>query len=116
MGVSLDYSFDLTMHVFDPANVVITASQRYIVTREDARFSVDVAFTESGYPIYGPPFDVQVVAEPHGASATLVREQTPYKSNVATLEFAANGKHGDYAIVISRGPVRTRIAVEQRKR
>ena len=115
-GVPLDRSIDLSIYVFDPAKVVITPSQRQVVTREGARFSVDVAFTESGYPIYGPPFDVQVVAEPHGASATLVREQTPYQSNVATLEFAANGKHGDYAIVIRRGPVRTRIAVEQRKR
>jgi hypothetical protein len=116
-GVALDRSLDLSVYVFDPANVIITPSQRHVVARENAHFSLDVAFTESDYPIYGPPFDVQVVTEePHGASATLVGQQAPYQSNVATLEFAANGKHGDYAIVIKRGPVRTRVAVEQSKR
>jgi hypothetical protein len=115
-GVPPDHSLNLTLYVFDPANVVITASPHYIVTREGTRFSVDVAFTESSYPIYGAPFDVQVVAEPHGASATLLHEQTSYGSNVATLEFAANGRSGHYAIVVKRGPVRTWVAVEQRGR
>jgi hypothetical protein len=116
-GAPMESWLHFSVYVFDPANVVITPAQRYLVTREGTRFSVDVAFTEkdTGHPLYGPPLDVQVIAAQHGASAAHVGDQAPYSSNVARLEFAANDKQGYYAIVVRRGPVWTWIAVEQRK-
>jgi hypothetical protein len=115
-GVSLDYSFDLTVQVFDPELVEMAALPRYVVTRTGQQFRVTVAFTESGYPIYGLPVTVHMVGANGGASATLLHPPEEAKdSNVATFDFLANGKKGYYAIWIKRGRVWTAIPVEQNK-
>jgi hypothetical protein len=80
-------------------------------------FRVKLAFKVGAEPIHGLPVDVAVVAAANGAGGRLSRRPSaPFDSNEVILEFNANSVAGLYHLAVTRGPVRSWIAVDQRGR
>jgi hypothetical protein len=91
----------LGVHVFNPNNVVITASQLAVDTTVNRDFLLTFSTTESGLPVNAIPLEVAVNASPSGAGATvLCCGLAQINTGLASVQLHANDKQGHYEIVV----------------
>ena len=113
---------DLSVHVFDPAAVVLTAVTAQVDTWVNAdpwsmfQFPVEIEFHADGLPVNAWPLEAAITTSPSGATATLVTIRSLINSGTATIWIQPNEKQGHYEVIASYRGVSVDIPVTQRAR
>jgi hypothetical protein len=107
---------DLSVHVFAPDSVVLTASPVEVQAEVGQLYRVHVQMTESGLPVNAFPLTVTITAGPSGATATLEDSLVSINSGMAAADFRANAKPGRYELVVGYGSRQVTVPVTQRVR
>jgi hypothetical protein len=108
--------FDVSVHVFSPDAVVMTAAPAALETVVGQPFTLTIAMTESGLPVNAYLDAGFVTTGANGASATLTDALTAINSGQMKLRFLANDKQGRYEVVVTYRGRHLSIPVTQRVR
>jgi len=107
---------DMSMHVFDPERVVLTAIPAEAQSEVGQLYRVQLRMTESGLPVNALPLTLQITTGPSGATAALENSLACINCGSAIAEFRANDKPGRYELAVGYASQRVVVPVTQRMR
>ena len=110
----LAQAVDMSVHVFDPARVVLYLTPQAIETEVDQAFEFRVEAYESGFPVNAFPTGGEVGVAPTGATSTLLWTQLALNSGVLRAAMLANGKPGKYDVTVFYYNNRVTLPITQR--
>ena len=112
------YAVGVTVHNYDPATVVLTATPNPIdlVIPERLAIRLAVSVQADGVPVYAPNIAGAVTQAPNGATGVLTADRPPsFDGGAFSFILTGNTKQGNYEVIVDVGPVRLVVPVRQRK-
>ena len=109
-------ALDMSVHVFAPENVVLTAVPAEALSETGQLYRVRLQMTESGLPVNAFPLTLQITTGPSGATATLENSLACINCGEAMADFRANDKPARYELIMGYASQRVVVPVTQRMR